>query len=73
MGECVLTSATFGITTPKKATQQAMPRWKRPASEWGQGSISRLISRPWSEVVQSDLTGQLVHTLGFADSASPDV
>ena len=26
----------------------AITRWKRPASEWGQGSSGRTISRPWS-------------------------
>ena len=55
-----------GRNTAISATQQAIPRWKRPASECGQGSISRVSSRPCGEVVQVCLTGQALQTEGLA-------
>ena len=59
-------SIPSGITRPIPATAQAIPRWNRPASECGHESTSRVTSRPWSDVVQVDLTGQLLHTVGDA-------
>jgi hypothetical protein len=44
--EWLAINVASGSTTPNMATQQAIPRWNRPASECGHGSISRLISRP---------------------------
>ena len=38
---------------------RAIARWKRPASECGQGSSGRTISLPWWESVQRGLLGQL--------------
>lgn len=64
--EWLVTKVASGNTIPNPATQQAIPRWNRPASECGQGSTSRLISRPCSEVVHSAFTGQLLHTTGRA-------
>ena len=55
-----------GSSTPITATTQAIPRWKRPASECGHGSISRVTSRPCGEVVQLCLTGQALQTTGLA-------
>ena len=43
-----------------------MPRWKRSASEAGQGSTLRLICRPCAEEVQVDFTGHALHTVGEA-------
>ena len=59
-------SIAAGRKTARTATAQAMPRWNRPASECGQGSISRLTSRPWLDVVQVSLTGQELQTEGLA-------
>jgi RND superfamily putative drug exporter len=44
----------------------AIARWKRPASECGQGSSGRTISRPRSESVQRGLLAQALHTCGRA-------
>ena len=44
--EWLATRVASGKITPNAVTQQAIPRWNRPASECGQGSMSRLISRP---------------------------
>ena len=46
--------------------RSAMTRWKRPASECGQGSSGRTISRPWSESVQRPLLGQALQTCARA-------
>ena len=54
------------MISARAAIAQAIPRWNWPASEYGHGSISRLISRPCSDVVQVDLTGQALQTLGLA-------
>ena len=55
-----------GQTTARTATAQAMPRWKRSASDAGHGSTLRPICRPCCEVVQVDFTGQALHTVGEA-------
>ena len=59
-------SIPTGSSTAITATTQAMPRWNRPASEYGQGSISRVTSRPCGDVVQVCLTGQELQTAGLA-------
>ena len=44
---CRVAIRVTGAGAPRAgATEQAMPRWKRPASECGHGSTSRMISRP---------------------------
>ena len=59
-------SIAAGRKMARTAIAHAIPRWNRPASEYGQGSISRLTSRPWLDVVQVSLTGQELQTEGLA-------
>src|SRR5918995_1312538 len=47
-----------------RTTASEIPRWKRPASEWGQGSIACTTSLPSSESVQSGLAGQWLQIWG---------
>ena len=46
------------IRPAMSATASEIPRWKWPASEWGQGSMARTTSLPSSESVHSALAGQ---------------
>ena len=54
--------ATSTTSAASATIISAIVRWKRPASECGQGSSGRTISRPWSESVQRSLRGQRLHT-----------
>jgi hypothetical protein len=49
-----------------EGTASEMPRWKRPASEWGQGSMGRTTSLPSSELVHSGFAGQWLQIWGLA-------
>jgi hypothetical protein len=55
-------TSTRRIRALSATSSSAITRWKRPASECGQGSSGRTISLPSFESVQRGLLGQLLQT-----------
>ena len=59
-------AATTRTSAPSATIVNAITRWKRPASECGQGSSGLAISRPRSESVQCSLSAQALQTCARA-------
>ena len=64
---CVVADAsTRAISAASPTIMSERTRWKRPASECGQGSNGLTISRPRSESVQASLRGHPLQTCALA-------
>ena len=66
VGPVVARGADDETSSASATSISEIPRWKRPASECGQGSSGRTISRPRSESVQASLRGQPLQTCALA-------
>jgi hypothetical protein len=64
-GPWLRTSSAARIRAATRVMESEIPRWNRPASEWGQGSKARTTSRPSSESVHSALAGQWLQIWGL--------
>ena len=65
-GALLRTPATINTITARATSISEMPRWKRPASECGQGSSGLITSRPLSESVHALLRGQPLQMCALA-------